>query len=113
MLSETMSLTRTLWDAAKKSQEEIVGMVKRWKSYLSETRSLSKGMAKTSRRDLRRDHSRARRHHLIFHTDVANHVPHMKISWDQKVVLTVQDAVNALRNGNPPSCSIRPKPHCP
>jgi hypothetical protein len=25
----------------------------------------------------------------------------MKISWDQKVVLTVQDALNALRNGKP------------
>ena len=38
----------------------------------------------------------------IFVPDVANHVPHVRISWDAKANgLTAADAVNSLRTGEP------------
>jgi uncharacterized pyridoxal phosphate-dependent enzyme len=37
----------------------------------------------------------------IFVPEVANHVPHVKISWDAAKGLTANDAVNALRAGEP------------
>jgi L-seryl-tRNA(Ser) seleniumtransferase len=38
----------------------------------------------------------------FFVPDVANHVPHMSISWDpQKIALTPREASSALRKGKP------------
>jgi L-seryl-tRNA(Ser) seleniumtransferase len=44
----------------------------------------------------------------IFVPEVANHVPHIKITWDaEKLGLKVEDAIKALRDGTP---SIRVRP---
>ena len=92
----------TLGRSQKVGKEEIVGMVKALESYLNEDHSaLSKEWQK------RLDAISAEIIRVpgvstsFFTPDVANHVPHMKISWNQKVALTVQDAHNALRNGKP------------
>jgi len=92
----------TLGRSQKVGKEEIVGMVKALESYLNEDRSaLSKEWQRrldaVSAEIIRVPGVRT----SFFTPDVANHVPHMKISWNQKVALTVQDAHNALRNGKP------------
>src|SRR5438128_10185526 len=92
----------TLGRSQKVGKEEIVGMVKALESYLNEDHSaLSKEWQRrldaVSAEIIRVPGVRT----SFFTPDVANHVPHMKISWNQKVALTVQDAHNALRNGKP------------
>ena len=92
----------TLGRSQKVGKEEIVGMVKALESYLSEDHA---ALSKEWQRRLDAISAEITRvpgvSTSFFTPDVANHVPHMKISWDQKVVLTVKDAVNALRNGKP------------
>ncbi len=92
----------TLGRSQKVGKEEIVGMVKALESYLSEDHA---ALSKEWQRRLDAISAEITRVPGVttsfFTPDVANQVPHMKISWDQKVVLTVQDALNALRNGNP------------
>src|SRR6266567_3039787 len=92
----------TLGRSQKVGKEEIVGMVKALESYLSEDHA---ALSKEWQRRLDAISAEITRvpgvSTSFFTPDVANHVPHMKISWDQKVVLTVKDAVSALRNGKP------------
>jgi len=92
----------TLGRSQKVGKEEIIGMVKALESYLSEDHT-ALSMEWQRRLDaISAEITRVPGVTTSFFTpDVANHVPHMKISWDQKVVLTVKDAVNALRNGKP------------
>src|SRR3989454_2405367 len=92
----------TLGRSQKVGKEEIVGMVKALESYLSEDHA---ALSKEWQRRLDAISAEITRvpgvRTSFFTPDVANHVPHMKISWNQKVALTVQDAHNALRNGKP------------
>jgi uncharacterized pyridoxal phosphate-dependent enzyme len=92
----------TLGRSQKVGKEEIVGMVKALESYLSEDHA---ALTKEWQRRLDAISAEITRvpgvSTSFFTPDMANHVPHMKISWDQKVVLTVPDALNALRNGKP------------
>ena len=92
----------TLGRSQKVGKEEIVGMVKALESYLSEDHA---ALSKEWQRRLDAISAEITRvpgvSTSFFTPDVANHVPHMKISWDQNVVLTAKDAVNALRNGKP------------
>ena len=92
----------TLGRSQKVGKEEIVGMVKALESYLNEDRS---ALSKEWQRRLDAVSAEIIRvpgvSTSFFTPDVANRVPHMKISWNQKVALTVQDAHNALRNGKP------------
>src|SRR6266496_783450 len=92
----------TLGRSQKVGKEEIVGMVKALESYLSEDHA---ALSKEWQRRLDAISSEITRVPGVttsfFTPDGANHVPHMKISWNQKVALTVQDAHNALRNGKP------------
>ncbi len=37
----------------------------------------------------------------FFTPDIANHVPHMQITWDAKIALTVPQASQILRSGQP------------
>src|SRR6266699_1113328 len=92
----------TLGRGMKVGKEEIIGMVKALECYLNEDHAaLSKEWQRrldaVSAEIIRVPGVRT----SFFTPDVANHVPHMKISWNQKVALTVQDAHNALRNGKP------------
>ena len=92
----------TLGRSQKVGKEEIIGMVKALESYLSEDHA---ALSKEWQRRLDAISAEITRVPGVttsfFTPDVANHVPHMKISWDHKVVLTVQDALNALRAGKP------------
>jgi len=38
----------------------------------------------------------------FFMPDVANHVPHLKISWDSRISLTPQQVSQLLRKATPP-----------
>src|SRR6266403_690606 len=92
----------TLGRSQKVGKEEVVGMVKALEIYLAEDHA-----ALNAEWQRRLDYISGAVTKIpgvatsFFTPDVANHVPHMKISWDQKVVLRVQDALNALRNGKP------------
>src|SRR5882724_4239303 len=92
----------TIGRSQKVGKEEIIGMVKAIELYLKEdhealTREWQDRLARIAS-----ELAKVPGVSTSFYTpDVANHVPHMKISWDQKVMLTVQDAFNALRNGKP------------
>jgi len=37
----------------------------------------------------------------FFTPEIANHVPHMQITWDAKIALTPQQASQILRSSNP------------
>ncbi len=37
----------------------------------------------------------------FFTPDIANHVPHMQITWETKISLTAQQASQILRRGQP------------
>jgi uncharacterized pyridoxal phosphate-dependent enzyme len=93
----------TLGRAMKVGKEEIVGMVKALECYLSEdhaaldkewwnrldfvSREITSIPGVTTSFDV---------------PDVANHVPHMGISWDpRKISLTPREATSLLRKGNP------------
>jgi L-seryl-tRNA(Ser) seleniumtransferase len=44
----------------------------------------------------------------VFVPEVANHVPHIRLTWDAaKVGVTIEDAIRLLRDGTP---SIRVRP---
>ncbi|HXM93948.1 MAG TPA: aminotransferase class V-fold PLP-dependent enzyme [Candidatus Dormibacteraeota bacterium] len=93
----------TLGRSQKVGKEEIVGMVKALESYLKEDHeSLNKEWQR------RLDVISAQITKIPGVTtsfsvpDVANHVPHMNITWDAaRIVLTPREAGAALRNANP------------
>jgi uncharacterized pyridoxal phosphate-dependent enzyme len=92
----------TLGRSQKVGKEEIVGMVKALELYLHEdhdalakewqdrlvliSRELAKIPGVTT---------------SFFTPDIANHVPHMQITWDSKISLTPQQVSKSLRNSKP------------
>jgi len=93
----------TIGRCAKVGKEEIVGMVKALECYLSEDHAaLDKEWWR--RLDLvSAEITRVPGVTTSFNVpDVANHVPHMRISWDpRKISLSARDAAGALRKGKP------------
>ena len=83
-------------------KEEIVGMVKAVELYLAEDHdalarewqqrleTVSKQLAKVPGVST-----------AFFTPDIANHVPHMQITWDPKSSLTPAQASQILRSGSP------------
>lgn len=93
----------TIGRSSKVGKEEIVGMVKALECFLNDDHA---ALAKEWQRRLdaiSREITRVPGVTTSFHVpDVANHVPHMNISWDQKkIVLVPRDANEALRKGKP------------
>jgi L-seryl-tRNA(Ser) seleniumtransferase len=92
----------TLGRGQKVGKEEIVGMIKALELYLAEDHdalarewqqrldSVSKQITKIP--GVSTD---------FFTPDVANHVPHMRITWDTKIALTAQQVSETLRKGSP------------
>lgn len=92
----------TLGRSQKVGKEEIVGMIKALELYLAEdhdalnkewqdrldliSRELTKIPGVTT---------------SFFVPDIANHVPHMQITWDARVPLTPQQVSRTLRNSSP------------
>jgi len=92
----------TLGRGQKVGKEEIIGMVKAVELYLAEDHdalarewqqrleTVSKQLAKVPGVST-----------AFFTPDIANHVPHMQITWDPRVSLTPAQASQILRSGSP------------
>jgi L-seryl-tRNA(Ser) seleniumtransferase len=92
----------TLGRGQKVGKEEIIGMVKAVELYLAEDHdalarewqqrleTVSKQLAKVPGVST-----------VFFTPDIANHVPHMQITWDPKISLTPAEASKILRSGSP------------
>jgi L-seryl-tRNA(Ser) seleniumtransferase len=93
----------TLGRSQKVGKEEIVGMVKALESYLKEDHE---ALDKEWRRRLDTISSAVKRvagvSTAFSMPDIANHVPHMEITWDpRRISLTSQEASKQLRSGKP------------
>ena len=93
----------TLGRSQKVGKEEIVGMVKALESYLKEDHE---ALDKEWRRRLDTISSAVKRvagvSTAFSMPDIANHVPHMEITWDpRRISLTPQEASKQLRSGKP------------
>jgi uncharacterized pyridoxal phosphate-dependent enzyme len=92
----------TLGRGQKVGKEEIIGMIKALELYLNEDHdSLS---AEWQRRldTVSRQITKIPGVSTAFFTpEIANHVPHMQITWDAKIALTPQQASQILRSSNP------------
>jgi uncharacterized pyridoxal phosphate-dependent enzyme len=92
----------TLGRSQKVGKEEIIGMVKALELYLKEDHD---ALAKEWQ-----DRLAGISHELakvpgvstsFFTPDIANHVPHMQITWDSRISLTPQQISKALRSAKP------------
>ena len=92
----------TLGRSQKVGKEEIVGMVKALELYLGEdhdalTREWQARLERISRELTKVPGVTT----SFFVPDIANHVPHMQITWDSKVSLEPQSVSKLLRNSKP------------
>ena len=92
----------TLGRGQKVGKEEIVGMVKALELYLNEDHDV---LAKEWQQRLQNISSQITKipgvSTSFFIPDIANHVPHMQITWDARISLTPQQASQVLRSGQP------------
>jgi L-seryl-tRNA(Ser) seleniumtransferase len=92
----------TLGRSQKVGKEEIIGMVKALEIYLGEDHE---ALAKEWQDRLGRISAELTKipgvSTSFFTPDIANHVPHMQISWDNKISLTPQQVSKSLRSGKP------------
>ena len=93
----------TLGRSQKGGKEEIVGMIKALESYLSEDHE---ALNKEWQRRLEVVSSAVTKVPGVsasyFVPDIANHVPHLEITWDpRRISITPHDVSSALRNSKP------------
>jgi uncharacterized pyridoxal phosphate-dependent enzyme len=92
----------TLGRGQKVGKEEIIGMIKALEVYLNEDHS---ALATEWQRRLETISKQITKiggvSTSFFTPDVANHVPHMQITWDAKISLTPQQASQILRSSSP------------
>jgi len=92
----------TLGRGQKVGKEEIIGMIKALELYLAEDHD---ALAREWQQRLNTVSTQITKipgvSTAFFTPDIANHVPHMQITWDAKVSLTAQQASQILRAGNP------------
>lgn len=92
----------TLGRGQKVGKEEIIGMIKALELYLSEDHD---ALAKEWQQRLETISNQITKIPGVstefFTPDIANHVPHMRITWDAKVAITPHDVSQALRNSTP------------
>jgi uncharacterized pyridoxal phosphate-dependent enzyme len=92
----------TIGRSQKVGKEEIIGMIKALELYLVEdqqalTQEWQQRLELVSRKITTLPGVTT----SYFVPDVANHVPHMEIKWDQRIKLTPGDALSSLRNSKP------------
>ena len=92
----------TLGRSSKVGKEEIIGMVKALELYLAEdhdalAKEWQSRLELVSRQITRVPGVKTE----FFVPDVANHVPHMQITWDSKISLTPKQAGQLLRESKP------------
>jgi seryl-tRNA(Sec) selenium transferase len=92
----------TLGRSQKVGKEEIIGMVKALELYLKDDHdALAKewqGRLEVIAKELAKVPGVST---SFFTPDIANHVPHMEITWDSRLSLTPQQASKILRNSTP------------
>ncbi len=92
----------TLGRSQKVGKEEILGMVKALELFLNEDHEALwkewQGRLETISAQITKVPGVSTQY---FVPDIANHVPHMEITWDSKISLTPQQASQLLRKGTP------------
>lgn len=92
----------TLGRGQKVGKEEIIGMIKALELYLAEDHN---ALAREWQQRLNTVSTQITKipgvSTAFFTPDLANHVPHMQITWDTKISLTAQQASQKLRAGTP------------
>jgi len=92
----------TLGRGQKVGKEEILGMIKALELYLNEDHdALAKEWQQRLDTVARQVTKIPGVSTSFFTPDIANHVPHMQITWDAKIALTVPQASQILRSGQP------------
>jgi len=92
----------TLGRSQKVGKEEIMGMVKALELYLNEDHeALSKEWQTRLERISQQITKVPGVSTAFFVPDVANHVPHMQITWDSKIALKPEDVAHMLRSSTP------------
>jgi uncharacterized pyridoxal phosphate-dependent enzyme len=92
----------TIGRSQKVGKEEIIGMIKALELFLKEDHD---GLAKEWQSRLEGISQQITRvpgvSTSFFVPDIANHVPHMQITWDSKISLTPQEVSKMLRSSKP------------
>jgi L-seryl-tRNA(Ser) seleniumtransferase len=92
----------TLGRSQKVGKEEIIGMVKALEIYLKEDHDALAKDWQDRLEGISRELTKVPGVSTSFFTpDIANHVPHMQITWDSKISLTPQQVSKLLRNSKP------------
>ena len=92
----------TLGRSQKVGKEEIVGMVKALELYLSEDQEALWNEWQNRLEVISRQITKVQGVSTAFFVpDVANHVPHMQITWESKISLTKEQASELLRTAKP------------
>ena len=93
----------TIGRSQKVGKEEILGMVKALEMYLDQDHDALARQWQGRLELISREITRIPGIHTSFFVpDIANHVPHMSITWDQdRISLTPQEAAKLLRAGEP------------
>jgi L-seryl-tRNA(Ser) seleniumtransferase len=92
----------TLGRGQKVGKEEIIGMIKALELYLAEDHGALAREWQQRLETISRQIMKVQGVSTSFFTpDIANHVPHMHITWDSKIALTPQQASQILRAGQP------------
>ncbi|HYM74766.1 MAG TPA: aminotransferase class V-fold PLP-dependent enzyme [Candidatus Dormibacteraeota bacterium] len=92
----------TLGRSQKVGKEEIIGMVKALELYLKEDHDALAKQWQSRLDGISRELTKIPGVSTSFFTpDIANHVPHMQITWDSKISLTPQQVSKLLRSSKP------------
>ena len=92
----------TLGRGQKVGKEEIVGMIKALEIYLAEDHDALAKEWQSRLETVSRQITKIPGVTTAFFTpDVANHVPHMSITWDSRVSISPQEVSRMLRSGQP------------
>src|SRR5579862_6348086 len=92
----------TLGRSQKVGKEEIIGMVKALEIYLKEDHDALANEWQRRLDGIARQLAKIPGVSTSFFTpDIANHVPHMQITWDSKISLTPKEVSKLMRSGNP------------
>jgi uncharacterized pyridoxal phosphate-dependent enzyme len=92
----------TIGRSQKVGKEEIIGMVKALEVYLKEDHDALAQEWQARLEGISRELTKITGVSTQFFTpDIANHVPHMQITWDSRISLEPKDASKLLRNSKP------------
>jgi len=92
----------TLGRSQKVGKEEVIGMVKALEIYLKEDHDALSNEWQRRLDGIARELAKVPGVTTSFFTpDIANHVPHMQITWDSRIAATAKEISKALRESKP------------